>query len=153
MIGLAFEGGVIVCADTLGSYGSMARYRDVARVWEVNKDTIVGVSGDYADFQHVWKTIEQKRIDEEASMDGHNSGPLALHTWLTRLQYNKRCRFEPYWVEWVVAGIQNGEPFLGYVDKLGESSWRGKIFMKKLIFKNILIKNNLERISEFLVLW
>lgn len=116
-----FDGGVIIAADNLASYGKMARFRDCPRVKLVNKDTILGAGGDFADFQHVWKSIEQKQIDEESAMDGENSGPLALHTWLTRVQYNKRCNFDPYWVEWVVGGLQDGVPFLGYVDKLGTS--------------------------------
>lgn len=120
VVGLAFENGVIIAADSLSSYGSMARFRDCPRVAKLNKNTIVGMSGDYADFQHVWKSIEQKQIEQDSSMDGEQSGPLALHTWLTRVQYNKRCDFSPYWVEWVVGGIQNGQPFLGYVDKLGK---------------------------------
>ena len=98
VVGLVFDGGVIIAADNLASYGSMARFRNCPRLKLVNKQTLVGVGGDYADFQHVWKSIEQKQLEEESSMDGHESGPVALHTWLTRLQYNKRCNFDPYWV-------------------------------------------------------
>lgn len=121
VIGLAFDDGVIIAADNLASYGSLARFHDCLRVRKVNKDTILGAGGDFADFQHVWKSIEQKQIEEESAMDDTHSGPLALHTWLTRVQYNKRCNFDPYWVEWVVGGLQDGVPFLGYVDKLGTS--------------------------------
>jgi len=121
VVGLVYDDGVMIAADNLSSYGSMARFRNIERVFKVNKDTIVGVGGDYADFQNVWKSIEQKQIEEEFMNDGKNIGPIALHTWLTRLHYQKRCKFDPYWIEWLVAGIQNDQPFLGYVDKLGTS--------------------------------
>lgn len=121
VVGLVFEDGVIIAADSLASYGSMARFRDCPRVKHLNANTILGAGGDYADFQHVWKSIEQKQIEEESDMDEQTLGPLAMHTWLTRVQYNKRCKFDPYWVEWVVGGLQDGKPFLGYVDKLGTS--------------------------------
>lgn len=119
-IGLAFDDGVIIAADNQASFGNMNKF-EVDRVFKVNKKTIIGVGGDYADFQHVYKSIEQKQLEDESQMDGHCSGPLALHTWLTRLNYNKRSNMDPYWVEWIVGGMQDGKPFLGYVNRLGTS--------------------------------
>jgi len=131
VVGLVFEDGVIIASDNLQSYGSMARFYGVQRVHKVNKNTILGANGDLADFQHIWKLIEQKQIEVESKMEGKNIGPLALHTWLTRLNYNKRCKFDPYWVEWVIGGIQDGKPFLGYVDK------RGTCFTEKAICSGV----------------
>lgn len=31
----------------------------------------------------------------------------------------RRSKFDPLWTTFVVGGIQDGKPFLGYVDKLG----------------------------------
>jgi 20S proteasome subunit beta 7 len=121
VVGLQYEDGIVIAADHLASFGSMARFRACPRVHKVNDNTIIGCGGDYADFQTVWRTIEQKQVEEEAHQDGHNLGPKSLHNWLTRLQYNKRCKFDPYWIEWVVGGFQDGKPYLGYVDKLGTS--------------------------------
>lgn len=33
--------------------------------------------------------------------------------------YNRRSKFDPFWNNFVVAGIQDGVPFLGTMDKLG----------------------------------
>lgn len=33
--------------------------------------------------------------------------------------YNRRSKFDPFWNNFVVGGMQDGEPFLGTVDKLG----------------------------------
>ena len=60
VIGIKFDGGVLIAADTLGSYGSLARYRDVSRILKVNDCTVLGASGDYADFQYLSSIIEQR---------------------------------------------------------------------------------------------
>ena len=43
--------GVLIAADTLGSYGSLARFKDVNRVGAYGSHTIVGAAGDLSDFQ------------------------------------------------------------------------------------------------------
>jgi 20S proteasome subunit beta 7 len=60
VLALAYDGGVAIAADVLGSYGSLARYRNVPRLLKVNDQTVVGVMGDYADFQYLQAIIEQK---------------------------------------------------------------------------------------------
>ena len=60
VIGIQFDGGVMIAADTLGSYGSLARYRNCSRVVKVNETTIMGAGGDYADFQFLKDIIEQR---------------------------------------------------------------------------------------------
>lgn len=127
VLGLAFDGGVIVASDTLVSYGSMARYKNCERLKVVNDHTVVAATGDYADYQYLSKIIQQKQIDEKQWNDGLQLYPAALHSWITRVSYNKRSKFQPLWCTWVVAGLQPNEntgalePFLGFVDKLGTS--------------------------------
>ncbi|XP_043935305.1 proteasome subunit beta type-4 [Protopterus annectens] len=65
------------------------------------------------------KTIRKYRIDEELLGDGHHYSPKAMHSWLTRVMYNRRTRMNPLWNTVVLGGFYNGESFLGYVDKLG----------------------------------
>ncbi|XP_059062535.1 proteasome subunit beta type-4 [Achroia grisella] len=119
VIGLKFDKGVVIAGDTLGSYGSLARFRDCPRVLKVNDLILLGSGGDYADFQYLKDIIEQKIIDEQCIGDGLLLKPRSLHCWLTRVLYNKRSKMDPLWNNYVVAGIQDGEPFLGAVDKLG----------------------------------
>ena len=57
---LKFNGGIAIAADKLGSYGSLARYRDISRLLKVNECTVMGAGGDYADFQFVKSIIEQR---------------------------------------------------------------------------------------------
>lgn len=43
---------------TLGSYGSLARYRSISRLLTVNDTTVAAGTGDYADFQHIERLFE-----------------------------------------------------------------------------------------------
>ncbi|XP_068602948.1 proteasome subunit beta type-4 [Brachionichthys hirsutus] len=119
VLGVKFTGGVLIAADMLGSYGSLARFRNISRVMKVNGNTILGASGDYADYQYLRQVIEQMVIDEELLGDGHSYSPKAVHSWLTRVMYNRRSKMNPLWNTVVIGGFYNGESFLGYVDKLG----------------------------------
>lgn len=49
-----------MAADCLGSYGSLAKMRNVQRIIKINENIILGASGDFADFQYIQSVIEQK---------------------------------------------------------------------------------------------
>lgn len=119
ILGVAFEGGVMLAGDMLGSYGSLAKFRSVERIIKVNDTTILGASGDIADFQHLKALIEQRVINDECDDNGFGLKPKALHTWLTRIMYDKRSNFDPFLNTFVVAGLEDGEPYLGCVDEIG----------------------------------
>lgn len=121
VIGLKFNDGVMIAADNLISYGSLARFQDVQRVHKVNDKTIMGAGGDYADFQWIKRHIDQKIVEDICYDDEIVMKPKSLYNWLTRILYNKRSRFEPLWIEMVVGGLENGIPFLGHIDLRGRS--------------------------------
>lgn len=60
IVAISFNKGVLIAGDTLGSYGSLARFRNCPRVIKVNDNVILGAGGDYADFQYVKDFIDQK---------------------------------------------------------------------------------------------
>ncbi|CAK7297877.1 proteasome subunit beta type-4 [Vulpes vulpes] len=119
VLGVKFEGGVVIAADMLGSYGSLARFRNISRIMRVNDSTMLGASGDYADFQYLKQVLGQMVIDEELLGDGHSYSPRAIHSWLTRAMYSRRSKMNPLWNTMVIGGYADGESFLGYVDMLG----------------------------------
>lgn len=119
VIGFAFKGGTIICADLLGTYGSLARFKNVSRILRVNKNTVIGVGGDIADFQYLKELVNSKMIGEECLEDNISLKPASLQCWLTRVMYNRRSKIDPLWNNILVGGIQDGVPFLGSVDKLG----------------------------------
>lgn len=122
VVGIRFDNGVMIAADNLVSYGSLARYQDVQRVFKVNEKTIIGAGGDFADFQSLKRSIDQKMIEDTCHEDSIEMKPKSLYNWLTRVFYNRRSRFNPLWLEMVVGGLDNeGVPFLGHVDLRGRA--------------------------------
>jgi 20S proteasome subunit beta 7 len=119
VLGVVFDGGVIIACDTLGSYGSLARYRKLSRVLRVNNSTVLGAGGDYADYQFIRTLIEQRVVSDECVGDGFEYTPASLFSWLTRVFYNRRSKFNPLWNNVVIAGMLGEHPFLGIVDKIG----------------------------------
>ncbi|XP_011500544.1 PREDICTED: proteasome subunit beta type-4 [Ceratosolen solmsi marchali] len=119
VVGMQFKDGIIIAADVLASYGSLARFRNCERVIKVNDNIILGAGGDYADYQYLRSLIEQKILDEQCLDDGFKLKPKSLHCWLTRVMYNKRSSFDPLWNNFIIGGIEDDQLYLGTVDKLG----------------------------------
>ncbi|XP_043599940.1 proteasome subunit beta type-4 isoform X1 [Bombus pyrosoma] len=119
VVGIQFKDGVLIAADILGSYGSLARFRNLERVMKVNDNIILGAGGDYADYQCLKSNIERKILEEECLDDGLSLKPKALHCWLTQVMYNRRSRFDPFWNNFIIGGLEGDKLFLGTVDKLG----------------------------------
>ncbi len=60
ILGIKFDDGVVIAADLLGSYGSMAKLFQLPRLFKVNDETVIGGTGDYADFQYLTNIIEDR---------------------------------------------------------------------------------------------
>lgn len=114
-----YKDGVMLMADTLGSYGSMAMFKSLPRIHRVNEYTIIGGGGEYSDFQYINKLLEQQTINDFVNDDGNVLSPSQVHSWLTRVLYNRRSKVNPLWNQLLVAGYKEGNGFLGYVDLLG----------------------------------
>jgi 20S proteasome subunit beta 7 len=119
VLGVAFDGGVMLAADTLGSYGSLARFRSVSRLRKVSDTTVVAATGDYADFQHLDRIFESIILESESLNDSHKYSPQNLFSWLTRFMYHRRTKFNPLWNTIIVGGYDDKKPFLGYVNSVG----------------------------------
>lgn len=121
VLGITFDGGVIIAADLLASYGSMAYFRGCPRVFKVNETTVIGGTGDYADYQFLNDIIQEKVNEDNCLNDGYTYKPKALFSWCTRVMYNRRSKMDPLWNRLVIGGLENGTPFLGTVDLLGNA--------------------------------
>lgn len=119
---MKFNNGVVLAADNLVSYGSLARFTDVQRVFKINNKCMLGVMGDFADFQSLKQSIDQKIIDDFCYDDNIEMKADALCNWLTRVNYSRRSNMNPLFIELAVGGLDNaGEPFLGHIDIRGRS--------------------------------
>jgi len=121
VVALKFKGGVMVAADTLASYGSLARFEGVTRIAKVgiSNDTMLAAGGDYSDYQMILKMVEQKAVADFAADDGSSLSPKAMHHWLTRVMYNRRSKMDPLWNSVIITGFRDGKAYLGSSDLYG----------------------------------
>jgi 20S proteasome subunit beta 7 len=129
VLGIVYDGGVLLAADTLLSYGSMAKAQNAERLAVIpDTSTVIGGSGEYSDFQTVVDLLTSKALEETTtslmdSLYADNSKAMtAASTWnyLRMIMYSRRTKMNPLWNELVVAGTDlDGQPFLGMVDKIG----------------------------------
>lgn len=120
VLAVKFKDGVLMACDTMGSYGSMARYLDVRRITSMG-DTLVGGSGDISDFQYLTEFLKEMETEEECIGDGIEYSPKEVFSRLTRLLYYQRSQMNPYWNSLVVGGVDKttDEVFLACTDKIG----------------------------------
>jgi 20S proteasome subunit beta 7 len=122
VLGLKYAGGVMLAADTLVSYGSMAKYKDARRLVAVD-NVLLGAGGEYSDFQTIIDLLKMNALEEQC-MSGlyeqHRSNAKETWNYLRAVMYNRRNKMNPLWNDLVVAGLDEGhKPFLGWVDKIG----------------------------------
>jgi 20S proteasome subunit beta 7 len=119
VIAVKYQGGVVMAADTLASYGSLARFYLVERMKKVGDWTAVGGSGEYSDFQYIGKMLDELITEDFCRDDGRKLHPEEIYNYLCRVMYSRRNKGDPYWNSLVVAGYRAGKSFLGYVDLQG----------------------------------
>jgi 20S proteasome subunit beta 7 len=116
VLAIKYKDGIMLACDTLASYGSLARFRDLNRVKAFGKHTILGASGEYSDFQELSRLLDDMILEDDIQEDGNHLSPKAIHSYLARLLYQKRNKMDPYYNKLVIGGFYKGESFLGYVD-------------------------------------
>lgn len=121
VLGITYKDGVLLASDTLGCYGSTKRYKAFERLRKVNDVCIVGASGELSDFQYIMRLLEELSDDDFCMDDGHHLKPAEVHSYLTRVLYNRRTKMDPLWNSIVVGGFHGGQPFLGTVGMVGTS--------------------------------
>lgn len=119
VIGIKYSGGVMLAADTLASYGSLARYKDVRRLKQVGENTLIGASGEISDFQAIQEILENMHQSDLNEDDGYTKSPSEVYNYLRAIMYQRRNKGNPLWNQLLVAGFRNETPFLGYVDLIG----------------------------------
>lgn len=119
VLGLKYQGGVMLAADTLASYGSLARYKDVRRIKQIGDSTLVGASGEMSDFQSILEMLEGIHQSDVNQDDGYTRSPAEFFNYLRAVLYQRRNKGNPLWNQLLVAGCRDDQPFLGYVDLIG----------------------------------
>ncbi|KAK5987320.1 Proteasome subunit beta type-7 [Cladobotryum mycophilum] len=123
VIGIKFKDGVVMAADNLASYGSLARFTDVKRLRTFAGTSVLGFSGDVSDMQYLDRHLIDLSLSEAYdSPDKPRLSAANLHRYLAKLLYHRRSKFDPLWNHILVGGLDdNGEPFLAAADLLGST--------------------------------
>ncbi|OQS04261.1 proteasome subunit beta [Thraustotheca clavata] len=121
VIAIKYRDGVLMAADTLGSYGSMARFTDSRRILKVHDTTLVGAGGELSDFQYLSDHLDQMATDDFNNDDKNQLTAPELFHYLQRVLYHRRNKFDPLWNTLLIAGMDKGEPFLGQVTMIGNA--------------------------------
>ncbi|KAK9905094.1 hypothetical protein WJX75_009547 [Coccomyxa subellipsoidea] len=119
VLGVTYRDGVLLAADTLGSYGSTKRYKSFERLRKVNEQTIIGAGGELSDFQYILTLLDELSNEDFCADDDAKLSPKEIYAYLSRVLYNRRSKMDPLWNSLVVGGLQDGKPFLGTITMLG----------------------------------
>jgi 20S proteasome subunit beta 7 len=119
VLGIKYNDGVMLASDTLGSYGSLARFMNIERLKTVGEYTIIGASGEISDFQYIMHMLHEL-IDEDFVIDDDSvRTPKEIFQYLSRVLYGRRNKFDPLYNAIVVGGYKDDKGFLGYIDLVG----------------------------------
>ncbi|EIW77841.1 proteasome endopeptidase complex beta subunit [Coniophora puteana RWD-64-598 SS2] len=119
VLAIKYKDGIMMAADNLASYGSLARFKDVQRLHSVGSYTVIGAGGDMSDFQYIQKLLDDLITDEFTAQDGHELGPVEIHEYMSQVMYARRSKMNPLWNSLLIGGFKDGKRFLSYVDLLG----------------------------------
>ncbi|KAG6004194.1 hypothetical protein E4U21_001335 [Claviceps maximensis] len=121
VVAMKFKDGVVIAADNLASYGSLARFTNVKRLRPFANASVIGFSGDISDMQYLDRHLTDLALTEAYdSPDSTRLSAANLHRYLSKLLYRRRSKFDPLWNHLLVAGLDDhGAPFLAAADLLG----------------------------------
>lgn len=125
VVGVKYNGGVLLAADTLLSYGTLAKWPNIPRIKILGEWTAVCATGDYADFQEMTKELEGVIERHSIYSNVDDLTPREVFSYLQRRVYKKRCDFEPCLCQFVVMGCRGGDVFLGSIDDVG-TRWESR---------------------------
>lgn len=129
VLAIKYSTGVVIAADNLASYGSLARFTDVKRLKPFNRKSVVGFGGDVSDMQYLDRLLKSLDVEENYTSGGDEGGAVDsavlmsaknLHTYLSKVMYKRRSDFNPLWNALLVVGLDDSDkPFLAFADLLG----------------------------------
>lgn len=121
VIAIQHRDGIVMAADTLASYGSLARFMHLERLKKIGDRVLIGAGGEFGDFQEISDMLEQLIKEDYLEDDGSQFTAKEVHSYLTRVMYNLRSKMDPFWNQILVAGFEGDAPYLGTVDLHGTS--------------------------------
>jgi 20S proteasome subunit beta 7 len=123
IIGIKYEGGIILASDRVLSYGKSLKFQNVTHFEKLASNVIIGASGEYADFQELCDILTSYVRKHECTNDGKSLKPSEIYTVIKRYMYQRRSKMKPLLLKVLIAGIEpDGKSFLATSDEYG-TSW------------------------------
>lgn len=121
VVAFKFKDGVIIACDTQGSYGTLAKFKQICRVYQPpNTTTLVAFDGELSDFQFIASHLQNSTDQDLFHSDSIVNGPQDTLMAMSRLLYQRRTKMQPLWNSLIVGGLdENQKPFLGTSDMIG----------------------------------
>lgn len=126
-VGMVYRDGVLLCADTMASYGSLRRFKSVCRIAPVGLNTLIASSGEYSDFQEIVRILQETALADWTNQDGVVLGASHYANYLSAILYQRRNKGDPLYNANLMAGMVGGRPYLAYLDLYGlklEGAWQ-----------------------------
>ena len=76
----------------------------------MNRSTIIGAGGEYSDFQEIKKFLRDLVVEDFEEDDGVTFTPQQVFSYLSRVLYNRRSKFDPLWNQILCAGCDGKTP-------------------------------------------
>ena len=118
-VAVKYADGVLMCTDTLASYGSLARYKQIPRMAAIGSNTLIGASGEYSDFQEIVRTLRAKEVEDFIEHDKVKMDASHYASLLASMMYTKRNKMNPLYNAVLIAGFVGGASYLATVDLYG----------------------------------
>mmetsp|Transcript_17676 Transcript_17676/g.60373 ORF Transcript_17676/g.60373 Transcript_17676/m.60373 type:complete len:289 (-) Transcript_17676:69-935(-) len=121
VMAIKYADGVMMACDTLLSYGATKRYKDSCRMYAMSDSVLLGASGEWSDFRYIQDLLGELATNDFCEDDGASMRPCEVFSYLQRVMYNRRNKFDPLWNSLVIAGVDQytGESMLGNVNMIG----------------------------------
>ena len=119
VVAVVHKDGVLMAADTVLNYSSTRRTEDYKRIVPIGVHTLIGFTGDEADFKDSIYTLES--MHREARCHGmHPPSTKEIHGFLATRNYSSRLEMDPIYNGYIVGGYEPGDgPYIGVVDVRG----------------------------------
>ncbi|KAF7684704.1 putative proteasome subunit beta type-7 [Astathelohania contejeani] len=124
VVAFKYSNGILIAADTQGSYGGMTMYKNIQKIYKLADNCLIGFSGECSDMQYVVNFLNLENEKEAEPLT-----PQGYHKLVQRMYYGKRSKLNPLNLFSVVAGINKKYDLrmstddrgrmLGAVDHLG----------------------------------
>eukprot|EP00835_Amoeboradix_gromovi_P007069 NODE_1033_length_1899_cov_0.158333.p2 type:complete len:130 gc:universal NODE_1033_length_1899_cov_0.158333:1768-1379(-) len=104
VVGIKTSESVVIAADMLFSYGSLARFK-AKRLHKLNDHVLLGISGDAADMDYLLHILKDVIESDYLLQDTLYANQ--IHQLLRSILYGRRSKVDPLWNSIIVGGYDD----------------------------------------------